>query len=91
MHTFLSRDPYCTRISCSTRIQILHDSNVNVIICKSIFQYVENWYLLLVIMHNNHYKFALFCRKNVPDYSASREKNDLGYLTFDLKTDILYI
>ncbi|KAG5319843.1 SPCS3 peptidase, partial [Pseudoatta argentina] len=28
--------------------------------------------------------------KNVPDYSASREKNDLGYLTFDLQTDILF-
>ncbi|PSN42996.1 Signal peptidase complex subunit 3 [Blattella germanica] len=27
--------------------------------------------------------------KNVPDYSASREKNDLGFLTFDLQTDIL--
>lgn len=26
--------------------------------------------------------------KNVPDYSASREKNDLGFLTFDLKTDL---
>lgn len=27
----------------------------------------------------------------MPDYSASREKNDLGYLTFDLQTDILCI
>lgn len=26
--------------------------------------------------------------KNVPDFSASREKNDLGFLTFDLKTDL---
>lgn len=26
--------------------------------------------------------------KNVPNYSASREKNDLGYLTFDIKTDL---
>ncbi|CAH2237268.1 jg11234 [Pararge aegeria aegeria] len=26
--------------------------------------------------------------KNVPDYGASRERNDLGYLTFDLKTDL---
>jgi len=24
------------------------------------------------------------CRKNVPDYSASRELNDLGFVTFDL-------
>lgn len=24
----------------------------------------------------------------MPDYSASREKNDLGFLTFDLKTDL---
>lgn len=34
----------------------------------------------------NH-KFFYF-RKNVPDYSASREKNDLGFLTFDLQTDL---
>jgi len=26
--------------------------------------------------------------KNVPDYSASREKKDLGFLTFDLQTDL---
>lgn len=26
--------------------------------------------------------------KNVPDYSASREKNDLGFLTFNLKTNL---
>lgn len=30
----------------------------------------------------------LFYSKNVPDYSASREKKDLGFLTFDLKTDL---
>ncbi|XP_046394148.1 signal peptidase complex subunit 3 [Ischnura elegans] len=29
--------------------------------------------------------------KNVPDYSASREKNDLGYLTFDLRTDLSHL
>lgn len=27
----------------------------------------------------------------MPDYSASKVKNDLGYLTFDLQTDILFI
>lgn len=27
-------------------------------------------------------------RKNVADYSASREKHDLGFLTFDLQTDL---
>lgn len=27
-------------------------------------------------------------RKNVPDYSASREKKDLGFLTFDLQADL---
>lgn len=26
--------------------------------------------------------------KNVPDYSASREKNDLGFVVFDLQTDL---
>lgn len=26
--------------------------------------------------------------KNMPDYSASKAKNDLGYLTFDLQTDL---
>ncbi|XP_069696841.1 signal peptidase complex subunit 3 [Periplaneta americana] len=29
--------------------------------------------------------------KNVPDYSASREKNDLGFLTFDLQTDLTHL
>ncbi|XP_065159196.1 signal peptidase complex subunit 3 [Atheta coriaria] len=29
--------------------------------------------------------------KNVPDYSASREKNDLGFLTFDLHTDLTHL
>ncbi|BFZ24599.1 hypothetical protein BsWGS_27638 [Bradybaena similaris] len=27
--------------------------------------------------------------KNVPDYSANRERSDLGIITFDLHTDIL--
>lgn len=27
-------------------------------------------------------------RKNVPDYGASREKKDLGFLTFDLQADL---
>ena len=27
--------------------------------------------------------------KHVPDYSASREKNDLGFLTFDLQADLV--
>ena len=26
--------------------------------------------------------------KNVPDYSAQKEKQDLGYLTFDLQADL---
>lgn len=46
--------------------------------------------IINIILFNNYYKF-LFYRKNVADYSASREKNDLGYLTFDLQTDILFI
>lgn len=29
--------------------------------------------------------------KNVPDYSASREKNDLGFITFDLQADLTNI
>jgi signal peptidase complex subunit 3 len=29
--------------------------------------------------------------KNVPDYSASREKNDLGFLTFDLQTNLTHL
>ena len=28
-------------------------------------------------------------RKNVPDYSAGRAKNDLGFVMFDLQSDIL--
>ena len=27
-------------------------------------------------------------RKNVPDYSASKEKNDLGFITFDLEAEL---
>ncbi len=27
--------------------------------------------------------------KNVPDYAAGKEKNDLGFLTFDLQVRIL--
>ena len=27
-------------------------------------------------------------RKNVPNYGASKEVQDLGYLTFDLQTDL---
>jgi len=30
------------------------------------------------------YKFVDYCRKNVPDYSASRTMNDLGFVSFDL-------
>merc|ERR1712083_829450 len=26
--------------------------------------------------------------KNVPDYAAGKEKNDLGFLTFDLQADL---
>lgn len=29
--------------------------------------------------------------KNVPDYSASREKNDLGFITFDLNLDLTHL
>ncbi|XP_073966684.1 signal peptidase complex subunit Spase22-23 [Choristoneura fumiferana] len=29
--------------------------------------------------------------KNVPDYGVSRERNDLGFLTFDLKTDLSHL
>ncbi|KAL3265251.1 hypothetical protein HHI36_009465 [Cryptolaemus montrouzieri] len=29
--------------------------------------------------------------KNIPDYSASREENDLGFLTFDLQTDLKHL
>lgn len=32
-----------------------------------------------------------FSSKNVPDYGASRERNDLGFLTFDLKTDLSHL
>ena len=28
--------------------------------------------------------------KNVPDYAAGKEKNDLGFLTFDLQVKILF-
>ena len=35
--------------------------------------------------------FFLCFRKNVPDYSAGRAKNDLGFVMFDLQSDILFI
>lgn len=38
------------------------------------------------------FRLIIWCsRKNVPDYSASREKNDLGFLTFDLHTDLSHL
>lgn len=42
----------------------------------------KNWLELIFFIFN------FFFSKNVPDYSASREKYDLGFLTFDLKTDL---
>lgn len=30
----------------------------------------------------------VFFSKNVPNYGASKEVQDLGYLTFDLQTDL---
>lgn len=51
----------------------------------------------LIIHHRNEiaadfqsifFSSVTFNSKNVPDYSASREKKDLGYLTFDLKADL---
>ena len=37
---------------------------------------------MFLMPHFNHFS------KNVADYSASREKNDLGFLTFDLEADL---
>lgn len=34
---------------------------------------------------------TFLCSKNVPDYGASRERNDLGFLTFDLTTDLSHL
>ena len=33
--------------------------------------------------------WIIFCRKNLPDFSTSKEKNDLGYVTIDLQSGIL--
>lgn len=30
----------------------------------------------------------LYFSKNVPDYGASREKHDLGFITFDIETNL---
>lgn len=38
--------------------------------------------LLLSILVN------IFFRKNVPDYGALREKHDLGFITFDLESNL---
>ena len=32
--------------------------------------------------------FFFFFSKNVPDYTASKEKSDLGFITFDLQADL---
>ncbi|XP_018329949.1 signal peptidase complex subunit 3 [Agrilus planipennis] len=37
---------------------------------------------------NAHINTVKVVVKNVPDYSASRLKNDLGFLTFDLQTNL---
>ena len=34
---------------------------------------------------------TFFLRKNVPDYSADRERSDLGFVVFDMFADILYL
>jgi len=35
-------------------------------------------------VYKSNGKSVAFCRKNVPDYSASRTMNDLGFVSFDL-------
>ena len=46
----------------------------------------------LELYYNCFYMLVLFFfRKNVPDYSAGRAKNDLGFVMFDLQSDILFI
>lgn len=40
------------------------------------------------VSRNSKIDFFFISSKNVADYSASREKHDLGFLTFDLQTDL---
>ena len=44
---------------------------------------------MYVINNEINDKSDMFFRKNVPDYSAGREKNDLGFVVFDMQADIL--
>ena len=40
------------------------------------------------VIYNNKWNFVHFFRKNVPDYSAARMMNDLGFISFDLEAGI---
>jgi len=54
------------------------------ILCREVFCYV--WYTcyMLGFVMCKILVFVKFCRKNVPDYSAARMMNDLGFISFDL-------
>lgn len=41
-----------------------------------------------MLLTNLLLSFLFVCSRNVPDYSASREKNDMGFMIFDLKADL---
>jgi hypothetical protein len=43
----------------------------------------------MYVINNEINDSDTFFRKNVPDYSAGREKNDLGFVVFDMQADIL--
>jgi len=44
--------------------------------------------LSALLFTNCKFVNLLICRKNVPDYSASRAMNDLGFVSFDLSAGI---
>lgn len=50
---------------------------------------IENVYTCISKMFDPYYNISFTYRKNVPDYSAGREKNDLGFVVFDMQADIL--
>ncbi len=56
----------------------------------------EDFFVNIVYLYSQDYstmaniKTVKVVVKHVPDYSASREKNDLGFLTFDLQGPMTY-
>jgi len=54
-----------------------------VLVCVALFAEMYFFDISCAINKFEH-AFVDFCSKNVPDYSAARMMNDLGFISFDL-------